>query len=73
MTSKYVLQKKRWLEKSATIKIFKYCPLGKELKARTDIPKIQYQKLDDTFDFDKIIKEEKTTLEKYSRSYLIYN
>ena len=64
---------KGWLEKSATIRIFKYSPLGKELNARTDIAKKQYQKLHDSFDFYKIIKKEKTTLENYSKSYLIYN
>ena len=38
------------------MKRFECSPLGKELKAQTDIAKKQYQKLDDTFEFDKIIK-----------------
>ena len=47
--------------------------LGKELKAQTDIAKKQYQKLDDTYEFDKIIKKEKPILKKYSKSDLTYN
>ena len=42
-------------------------------KAHTDIAKKQYQKLDDTFELDKIIKEEKPALKKYNRSNLTYN
>ena len=61
------------LEKTATMKRFEYPPLGKELKARTIIAKKQYQKLDDTFQFDKIIKKEKPALENSSKSDLIYN
>ena len=58
-------------------KRYEYSPLDKELKAETDKDKKQYQKLDDTFEFDKIIEKEKPTLEnyrkiKYSKS-LIYN
>ena len=58
-------------------KRYEYSPLGKELKAETDKDKKQYQKLDDTFEFDKIIEKEKPTIEnyrkiKYSKS-LIYN
>ena len=48
-------------------------PLGKELKAQTDIAKKPYQKLDDTFGFDKIIKKEEPTLKKYKKSILIYS
>ena len=33
-----------------------------ELKAQTDIAKKQYQKLDDTYDFDRIIKKRKATI-----------
>ena len=46
--------KKDLLERATTIKRFEYSPLGKELKAQTDIAKKQYQKLDDTYRFDKI-------------------
>ena len=52
------------LEKAATTKRFEYSPLGKELKAQTDIAKKQYQKLDDTYEFDKIIIKEKPTFKK---------
>ena len=55
------------------MKRFDYLPLGKELKALTDISNNQYQKLENTFEFDKTIKKEKTTLKKYNRLNLIYN
>ena len=61
------------LEKSATMKRFEYSPLGKELKAQTDIAKKQYQQLDDTYKFDKILKKEKPKFKKYNRSNLIYD
>ena len=54
-----MLPKKDLLGKAAAMKRFEYLPLGK--KAQTDIVKKQYQKLDDTYDFDKIIKNEKPT------------
>ena len=41
---------------------FEFLPLGRELKAQTDIAKKQYQKLDNNREFDKIIKKEKPTL-----------
>ena len=52
--------------------------IGKELKAQTDIAKKHYQKSDDTFEFDKIIKKGKPAFKKYNRSslisfYLYYN
>ena len=37
--------------------------LGKELKTQTDIANKQYQKLDDIYEFDKMIKNEKQTFE----------
>ena len=55
------------------MKRFEYSPLGKELKAQTDIAKKQYQQLDDTFEFDKIIKKEERTFENCNKSNLIYN
>ena len=73
MTSKDVLREKYLLGEAATIKTFEYLLLGKKLKSQTDIAKKQYQKLDVTFEFDKIIKKEKPTLENYSKSDLIYN
>ena len=73
LTRKYVLPEKDLLEKAASLKIFEYSRLGKELKAKTDIAKKQYQNLDNTFEFEKIIKIEKPTLENYNKSNLIYN
>ena len=73
LTGKDILPEKDLLEKAATMKRFQYSLLGKELKAQTDIAKKQYQKLDDTFRFDKIIKKEKQALENYNKSNLIYN
>ena len=55
------------------MKRFEYLSLGKELKAKTDIAKKQYLKLDDTYLFDKKIKKEKPTLDNYSKSNLIYD
>ena len=55
------------------MKRFKYSPLGRKLKAQSDIAKEQYQKLDDTYEFHKIIKKEKLTLENYSKSDLMYD
>ena len=68
MTSKDVLAQKDLLEKAATMKRFEFSSLGKKLKAQTDIAKKQYQKLDNTYEFDKIIKKE-----NYSNSNLIYD
>ena len=62
------LPEKHLLGKAATMKRFEYCPLGKELKAQTGIAKKQYQTLDNTFQVDKIIKKEKSTLENHSKS-----
>ena len=73
MTGKNVLPEKYLLEKAATMKRFEYSTLGKELKAQPDIAKKQYQKLDDTYEFDKIIKKEYPELKNYSKSNLIYN
>ena len=55
LTGKDVLPEKDLLEKAVTMKRFKYLHLGKELKAQTDIAKKQYQKLGNTYEFDKII------------------
>ena len=70
-------------EKAATVKRSEYSSLGlgkdlsldKELKAQTDVTKKyqKYKKLDDTFEFYKIIKKEKPTHENYSKSNLIYD
>ena len=70
LTGKDVLPEKDLLEKAATMKRFKYSPLDKKLKAQIDIAKKQYQKLNDTFGFDVVIKKEKTALENYRKSDL---
>ena len=44
-----VLSKNDLLEKAATFKRFEYSPLGKELKAQTDIAKKQYHGLDKAY------------------------
>ena len=40
---------------------------------QTSFTEKQCQKLDDTYEFDKIIKKEKPIFTKYNRSNLIYN
>ena len=49
------------------MKRFEYSLLDKELKKQTNVAEKQYQKLDNIFEFDKIIKKE-----NYSKSNLIY-
>ena len=46
LTGKNALIDKELLEKAATMKRFECLPLGKELKAQTDISKKQYQKIE---------------------------
>ena len=70
LTWKDILPEKDLLEKTDTIKRFEYLPLSRELKAETDNAKKLYQKFD-TYEFDRIIKKEKTMFEKYNRSNLI--
>ena len=72
-TGKEVLAEKDLLKNATTMKRFEYLPLGKELKAQIDNAKKQYQKLDDTCEFNKTIKKEKPTLQNYSKSDLIYH
>ena len=67
MTGKDVLLEQNLLEKTSAIKRFEYLPLGKEIKAQTDIAKKQYQKLGITFEFDKQIKKEEPTFENYNK------
>ena len=55
LTGIHVLPEKDLLEKTATMKRFKYYSLSKELKAQTDIAKKQYQQLNGTYEVDKII------------------
>ena len=75
MTDKDVLLEKYLLEKIATMKRFEYSEyssLGKELKAQNDIEQKQYQNLDDTFRFDKIIKKEEPAWKRYNSKYNFY-
>ena len=73
LTGKDVLPEKDFLEKAAAIKIFEYSPLGKELKAQTDIAKKQYQKLDDTFKSNKKEVKTKNNAEDLDIVMLMYN
>ena len=66
MTGKDNLPEKVLLKKASTTKKFEYSPLGKQLKAQTDNAKKKYQKLDNTLEFDKIIKSELMYNSKYS-------
>ena len=67
MTSKDILLEKDLLEQAATMKRFEYSPLGKELKAQTDIAKKQYQKLDIYYKFGK-----ESIIEKYNKYLILY-
>ena len=58
------------LEKAAALERFENSPLGKELKAKTDIAKKQY--LDDTDELDDTINK-KSTLKNNSESDLTYD
>ena len=53
MISKDVLLGKESLERAGTIKRIKYYPLGKEMKKK------QYQKLDNTYKYDRRKKKNK--------------
>ena len=53
LTGKDVLPEKDLPEKAAAIKIFKYSPLGKELKKQTSVTEKQYQKFDNVFESNK--------------------
>ena len=55
------------LEKAATMKRFRYLPLG-ELKAQIDIAKRQYQKLGNDYKFHK-----ESIIGKRNKSDLIYD
>ena len=59
-------------KKNAALKQFEHSPLGKELKAQTDIAKKQYEKLDNTDESDETINKI-STLKNYRKSDLIYD
>ena len=84
LTCQDFLPEKGLLVKAATIKRFKYSPLGSKLKRQSHIEGKQYQGLIKVYKFDKkegnetIKKEhkndnEKPTVKEYNRSNLIYN
>ena len=73
MTGKDFLPEKDLLEKTAALEIFEYSSLGKELKKQTSVAEKQYQKLENSYEADKIIKRKKPTLENYSKLDLIYD
>ena len=50
-------------------KRFEYLSLDKELTAKTDLAKKQYQALNKIFEIDETINK-KSTLKNYSKSYL---
>ena len=60
LTGQDVLPGTDLLQKADAVKIFEY--LVKKLKTQTDIAKKQYQKLDNTLEFYKIIKKRKSNL-----------
>ena len=64
-----IYQKRTCWKKLLQRKTFEYSPLGKKLKAQTDIEKKQYQGLNKFQKSD----EKKTTLKKYNKSDLTYN
>ena len=66
MNDKDILPEKDLLEKAATMNRFEYSPLGKELKAQTDIAKKK------SYENDKTISK-KPTRKKYSKSDLTYD
>ena len=77
MTGSNVLPEKDLLEKAPIVKRFEYWHLDKLLKVKTYITKKkkkkkQYQRLDNTFDFGKTIKNEKPTLKIYNRSNIAF-
>ena len=63
LTGKDVLPDKDLQEKAAALKRFEYLPLGKELKAQTNVAEKQYQKLNKIFESDEK-EEEPVTIKK---------
>ena len=57
MTGKDVLPEQDLLEKAAAIKRFEYSLLGKELEKQTRVAQNQYQKFDNSLEFDNAIKK----------------
>ena len=60
LAGKDIFPEKDLLGKVATMEGFEYSSLGRKLIAQIDISNIQYENLDDTYEFDKINKNEKT-------------
>ena len=72
LNGKDVLLEKDLLEKVATLKIFEYFPLGKELRAQTDIAKKENETLDKIYEANEAINK-KPTFRNYSKSGLTYD
>ena len=70
LPGKDVLPERGLPEKAATMKIFEYLPLCKELKAQNEIAKKQYKKLDKIYECVETMNK-KSTLRKCSKSELI--
>ena len=61
LTGKDILPEKDLLEKASVLKRFEYSLLGSEQKKQTSIVEKQCQKIDNIYEFDKLIKKEKPT------------
>ena len=54
--------------------LFEFPPFKQRIKStKTGIAKKQYQKLDNNFGFDRIIKKEELTFRNYNKQNLIYS
>ena len=54
--------------------LFEFSPFKQSIKSiKTGIAKKQYQKLDNNFGFDRIIKKEELTFRNYNKQNLIYS
>ena len=60
-------------KKAATVKIFEYFSLCKQIKTKSDIAKSRFEIQTIHLSLIKQTNKNKTTLENYSKSNLIYN
>ena len=70
LTGKDILPEKELLGKAAIIERSEYSLLGKELKKQTSIAEKEYQKIDNTYEPDRI---KNSVTKKYNRSNLIHS
>ena len=75
LIGKGILLEKKLPRKSRYNEKFWLFAVGQRIEStvQNDIAKQQYQTLDDSYDFEKIIKKEKPALQKCSKSDLIYD